>query len=201
VLAAALIDQAAPVIGARIGGVELNGALEIAERLVRAAGAAVEFAAADKGLVIARIDLQRGIVVVGRARLVAEQAVDQRPVGIGLEEARIEGDGLVEVLERLAIAAAAAETLTDAGPVSGPGSGPDEADLPEFYALCDPDLDDAPSYYRMTPKEAAAMERDCPGVTVTPTGIRSDAAVNALPWHREAPFEDGSDAAEQGIYL
>ncbi|VWX59618.1 hypothetical protein [Sphingorhabdus sp. 109] len=103
--------------------------------------------------------------------------------------------------EELAIAAAAAETLTDAGPVSGPGSGPDEADLPEFYALCDPDLDDAPSYYRMTPKEAAAMERDCPGVTVTPTGIRSDAAVNALPWHREAPFEDGSDAAEQGIYL
>ncbi|WP_321327281.1 hypothetical protein [uncultured Parasphingorhabdus sp.] len=103
--------------------------------------------------------------------------------------------------EELAIAAAAAETLSDAGPASGPGSGLDEADLPEFYALCDPDLDDAPSYYRMTPEEAAALERDCPGVTVTPTGIRSDAAVNALPWHREAPFEDGSDAAEQGIYL
>jgi len=100
--------------------------------------------------------------------------------------------------DELATLAGAAEALPEAG--SGPG--PDqEDDLPEFYAVCDPGHDDAPCYYRMTLEEAAEIERDCPGVTATPTGIRRDAEINALPWHLEATFEGGGDAAEKGIYL
>ncbi|ASK89759.1 hypothetical protein [Sphingorhabdus sp. SMR4y] len=98
--------------------------------------------------------------------------------------------------EELATLAGAAEALPGTGP------GPDEEDdLPEFYAVCDPDHDDAPCYYRMPPEEAAEIERDCPGVTATPTGIRREAEINALPWHLEATFEGGGDAAEKGIYL
>src|SRR5690606_21025902 len=108
-LAAGLIDQTAIVIGARIGRIQLDGPLEIAECLFRAAIAPQEAAPPDIGGVIGGIDPQ-GLLVIGqRLAGFAEGTPDQRAVAICLVEARIELYCAVEIAERLAILAAAPE--------------------------------------------------------------------------------------------
>ena len=72
------------MIGAGVGGVELDRLLEIVEGVVDPAGLAIEIAAADIGGVVVGIELDRAVVVGERLRLVAEEAVDQRAVRIGL---------------------------------------------------------------------------------------------------------------------
>ena len=67
-----LIDQAAIVVGAGVGGVELDRLLEIVEGVLGPPGLAVEIAAADIGGVIVGIDLDGAVVVGKRRGLVAE---------------------------------------------------------------------------------------------------------------------------------
>ena len=55
-----------------------------------------------------------------------------------------------------------------------------EEDDSEFYAVTWPGADGPPEYYRMTPEEAAEMERDVPGLTARATGTASDAAISAI---------------------
>lgn len=55
-----------------------------------------------------------------------------------------------------------------------------EEDDTEFYAVTWPGADGPPEYYRMTPEEAAEMERDVPGLTARATGTASDAAISAI---------------------
>ncbi len=71
----------------------------------------------------------------------------------------------------------------------------------EFYAVCGPDHDGPPDYFRMSPEEAAEMERDFPGLNATPTGTRDEAVINAMPCHAEAMREFWRDEAEKGIHL
>ncbi|WP_417618555.1 hypothetical protein [Parasphingorhabdus sp.] len=73
--------------------------------------------------------------------------------------------------------------------------------LLEFYAVCGPDHDGPPDYFRMTPEEAAEMERDYPGLTTTATGIRDEAQINAMPCQAEAMLAYRRDKAEKGIHL
>ncbi|MNL76048.1 hypothetical protein D3C87_2019500 [compost metagenome] len=56
-LVAQLVDQATIVPRAAIGGFEFDGAGEVVESFVDAAGLAVKIATADQRHVIARIDL------------------------------------------------------------------------------------------------------------------------------------------------
>ena len=51
---------------------------------------------------------------------------------------------------------------------------------PEFYAVRWPEEDSPPEYYRMSPEEAAEMEREVPGLTATPTGTSDDAMITAI---------------------
>tara|TARA_R110002124_G_scaffold12682_5_gene59346 strand:- start:358 stop:1209 length:852 start_codon:yes stop_codon:yes gene_type:complete len=76
-----------------------------------------------------------------------------------------------------------------------------EAEETEFYAVSFPDHDGPPDYYRMTPEEAADMEREVPGLTATPTGTRDEAVINALPRHAEAMRAFRRDEGEKGINL
>ena len=92
------------MIGARVAGIELDGAVEVGECQFELAVLAVDVAAADIGDVVIGIDLD-GAIVVGERQVVALQApLDQRPVGVGLVEVRVElyrrvevGDGFFEV--------------------------------------------------------------------------------------------------------
>ena len=60
----------------------------------------------------------------------------------------------------------------------------------EFYAVHWPEEEDRPpDYYRMTPEEAAEMERDVPGLIAIPTGTRSNALATALHIEELARFE------------
>ena len=67
----------------------------------------------------------------------------------------------------------------------------------EFYAVTFPDQDGPPDYYRMTPEEAADMEREVPGLTATPTGTRDEAVINALAFEAAALAVCPLPAAEQ----
>jgi hypothetical protein len=71
VLTARLVEQAAPVICARVGRVELDCLVEILERLVVAAGQAVDLAAPDIGAVVIRIDLDGARIVGDGGRVAA----------------------------------------------------------------------------------------------------------------------------------
>ena len=71
----------------------------------------------------------------------------------------------------------------------------------EFYAVTFPDHDDVPDYYRMTPEEAAEMQREVPGLTATPTGTRDEAVINAMPCHAEMMLAFRRDEAEKGKNL
>ncbi|MCY1292614.1 hypothetical protein D9M68_387230 [compost metagenome] len=107
-LVACLVDQAAIVIGAGIGRVELDRLVEIVEGGIELAGLAIEVAAADIGDVVVGVELQRH-VVVGKCGLgVAHVAMNQRPVGIGLVEAWVQLDRLVEIGNGAAVFAGAA---------------------------------------------------------------------------------------------
>ena len=82
--------------------------------------------------------------------------------------------------DELAAAAAQAEALRP----------PAEEEGDEFYAVHWPeDEDRPPDYYRMTPEEAAEMERDVPGLIAIPTGTRSNALASALHIEELARFE------------
>ncbi len=107
-LALGLIDQAAVVVGAGIVGVELYRLVEVGERQVELLALAVHVAAPDVGDGIARIDLDR-LVVVGEGEVVLPQVpLDERPVGVSLEEIGLDLDGGVEVGDCLAVPAGAA---------------------------------------------------------------------------------------------
>ncbi|ATW03773.1 hypothetical protein CHN51_09685 [Sphingorhabdus sp. YGSMI21] len=95
--------------------------------------------------------------------------------------------------EELAIAAARAEAQGRPVPVEDTGE--------EFYAIAFPYQDGPPDYYRMTPEEAAEMEREVPGLTATPTGTRDEAVINALPCNAEAMREFRRDEGEKGKNL
>ena len=71
--------------------------------------------------------------------------------------------------EELATLAAEAEALR------GPEAAAEEE--AEFYAIHWPGDDGPPEYYRMTPEEAAEMERDVPGLTAKATGTADDAII------------------------
>ena len=82
--------------------------------------------------------------------------------------------------DELAAAAAQAEALRP----------PAEEEGDEFYAIHWPEEEDRPpDYYRMTPEEAAEMERDVPGLIAIPTGTRSNALATALHIEELARFE------------
>ena len=66
---------------------------------------------------------------------------------------------------------------------------PAEEQGEEFYAVCWPEEEGPPDYYRMSPEEAAEMQREFPGLAVTPTGTRSDAVVTGLHFEELARFE------------
>ena len=76
-----------------------------------------------------------------------------------------------------------------------------EEEAPEFYAVRWPGEDGPPDYYRMTPEEAAEMERDVPGLTTEPTGTADDAVINALVFHAQAVAECPADREEKGKNL
>lgn len=89
--------------------------------------------------------------------------------------------------EELAAAAARAEA---------PPPAEEEGD--EFYAVHWPEEEDRPvDYYRMSPEEATAMERDIPGLTAIPTGTRSDAVATAMHIEELALAEAAEKAAEE----
>ncbi|WP_417611271.1 hypothetical protein [Parasphingorhabdus sp.] len=93
--------------------------------------------------------------------------------------------------EELAAAAARAEALQP----------PVEEDGDEFYAVTFPDQDGPPDYYRMTPEEAAEMERDVPGLTAIPTGTRNDTVASALHYEELARAELAEKAAEDDPWV
>ncbi len=78
---------------------------------------------------------------------------------------------------------------------------PEEDKGEEFYAVSFPYQDGPPDYYRMTPEEAAEMQREVPGLTTTPTGTRDEAAINALPCHADAMHAFQRDEGEKGKNL
>src|SRR5436190_44400 len=78
---------------------ELDRLLEIVEGILGAPRLSIEIAAANIGGVVIRVDLDRTIVVGERGFLVAEEALDERAVRIGLVEIRIELNGVVEILQ------------------------------------------------------------------------------------------------------
>ncbi|MEH6663182.1 MAG: hypothetical protein V7679_16160, partial [Parasphingorhabdus sp.] len=98
--------------------------------------------------------------------------------------------------EELAIAAAEAEARGCPVPEEE-----EEEEGEEFYAVSFPYQDGPPDYYRMTPEEAAEMQREVPGLTTTPTGTRDEAVINALPCHAEAMREFRRDEGEKGKNL
>ena len=71
----------------------------------------------------------------------------------------------------------------------------------EFYAVSFPDHDGPPDYYRMTPEEAAEMEREVPGLTTEPTGTADEALINTLVFHAQAVAECPLDEGEKGMNL
>jgi hypothetical protein len=71
----------------------------------------------------------------------------------------------------------------------------------EFYAVNWPEEDGPTEYYRMTPEEAADMERDVPGLTATPTGTADDAVISRIVHQAQALAAFGLDEAEEGINL
>ena len=95
--------------------------------------------------------------------------------------------------DELAVLAAAAEAQW----------GPQAAAEPEleFYAVNWPEEDGPTEYYRMTPEEAADMERDVPGLTATPAGTADDAVISRIVHQAQALAAFGLDEAEQGINL
>ena len=96
--------------------------------------------------------------------------------------------------EELAIAAAEAEARGCPVPE-------EEEEGEEFYAVSFPYQDGPPDYYRMTPEEAAEMQREVPGLTTTPTGTRDEAVINSLPCHADAMRAFQRDEAEKGMNL
>jgi len=95
--------------------------------------------------------------------------------------------------EELAIQAAEAEARGWPAPEEDKGE--------EFYAVSFPYQDGPPDYYRMTPEEAAEMQREVPGLTATPTGTRDEAVINALPCHADAMRAFQRDEGEKGKNL
>jgi len=87
------------------------------------------------------------------------------------------------------LAAAAAQAEAQQPPAEEQGE--------EFYAVRWPEQGGPPDYYRMTPEEAAAMERDVPGLTATATGTRSDAVVTTLHYEELARAQADEKAAEE----
>jgi len=71
----------------------------------------------------------------------------------------------------------------------------------EFCAVTFPDHDGPPDYYRMTPEEAAEMERDVPGLTATPTGTSDDATICSMAFEAEAEAQFRRDLAEEEMIL
>ncbi len=71
----------------------------------------------------------------------------------------------------------------------------------EFYEIRWPDDDGPPEYYRMSPEEAAEMERDVPGLTTKATGTADGAVINALVFHAQAVAEFRLGDAEKGKNL
>jgi len=95
--------------------------------------------------------------------------------------------------EELAIQAAEAEARGWPAPEEDKGE--------EFYAVSFPYQDGPPDYYRMTPEEAAEMQREIPGLTATPTGTRDETVINALPCHADAMRAFQRDEGEKGKNL
>src|ERR1700728_1379188 len=105
VLLAALIEQAAIVIGVGIVGLERDCLVEIGERLVGVTLPAIDDAAADISGRIIGVDGQRLVVVGKRQVETVGLAIDQGAIGVGLCVIGIETDCLVEIGERLIVAA------------------------------------------------------------------------------------------------
>src|SRR6202023_504692 len=109
VLALALIERTAAVIGLRIVGLERDRLVEIGQGLGALALQALDHAAADIGHSVAGIERQR-LVVIGRRQIeLVGLAIDQAAIGIGLGVIRIEADRLVEIGQRLLVAPGFAE--------------------------------------------------------------------------------------------
>jgi hypothetical protein len=76
--------------------------------------------------------------------------------------------------------------------------GPQVAAELEFYAVNWPEEDGPTEYYRMTPEEAADMERDVPGLTARPAGTADDAVISRIMHQAQALAKFALDEAEQG---
>ena len=88
--------------------------------------------------------------------------------------------------DELAAAAAAAEALPP----------PPEEEGDEFYAVHWPEKENRPvDYYRLTPEEAATMEREVPGLVAIPTGTRNGAVATAMHIEELALAEAAEKAA------
>lgn len=86
-LATCLIKKTATVIGARIRGIELDGAFQIGKCIRGAARQAIDLCTPDIGRVVVWIERDRLIVVRKRLLVVARVAMDQCTVGIGVGRA------------------------------------------------------------------------------------------------------------------
>lgn len=140
-----------------------------------------------------RYDSRLLLAHLGRLDKIAEQIPAQRGAarfGDMLEAIRVGEDTTPLIAtpteEELAIAAAGAEAWQVP-------EQPEEEAGEEFYAVVWPDHDGPPDYYRMSPEEAADMERDVPGLTATATGTAEEAMICIIAHRAEALVECGLD--------
>jgi hypothetical protein len=131
---------------------------------------------------LARLDKAAGEIPARRAAARFEELMEA--IRTGADTAPLVA---VPTDDELAAAAALAEAQQP----------PAEEQGEEFYAVRWPEQDGPPDYYRMSPEEAAEMEGEVPGLTATPTGTRSDAAVTALHFDELSRFEADQKAAAQ----
>ena len=130
---------------------------------------------------LARLDKIAGQVPARRAAARFEEVMEA--IRTGADTAP-----LVAVPTDDELAAAAAQAEAPQPPAAEQGD--------EFYAVTFPDQDGPPDYYRMTPEEAADMEREVPGLTATPTGTRNEAVVTTLHFEELARAEAAANAAD-----
>ncbi|MEO9599714.1 hypothetical protein [Parasphingorhabdus sp.] len=129
-----------------------------------------------------RYDSRLLLALLARLDKVAEQIPAQRgaarfgdmlnAIGAGEDTAPLIATPTEEEL-----AIRAAESEARGGPVQ---EDDEEEEGAEFYALTWPDNDGPPDYYRMTPEDAAEMERQVPGLVAKATGTTDDALICAL---------------------
>ena len=147
-----------------------------------------------------RYDSRLLLALLARLDKIAEQIPAQRGAARfgDMLEAIGKGEDTAPLIatpteEELAIQAAEAEARGRPAPEEDKGE--------EFYAVTFPYQDGPPDYYRMTPEEAAEMQREVPGLTATPTGTRDEAVINALPCHADAMRALQRDEGEKGKNL